>query len=157
MTLRLLPIALDIDRDGLAAELAPGFGGDPVSAREMIDANISLMTSIPRPDPWGAYVAWNGERAVGMCAFKTAPQDDGSVEIAYMTFPAFERQGHATAMAAALFEIAREGGATIVVAHTLPEENASVRALRRNGFVHAGNVIDPEDGPVWRWERVSRS
>jgi hypothetical protein len=40
-----------------------------------------------------------------------------------------------------------------VIAHTLPEENASTRALRGNGFAHAGEVIDPEDGRVWRWER----
>jgi RimJ/RimL family protein N-acetyltransferase len=41
-----------------------------------------------------------------------------------------------------------------VIAHTLPEENASNRALRRNGFRLAGEVEDPEDGRVWRWEKL---
>jgi hypothetical protein len=36
---------------------------------------------------------------------------------------------------------------------TLPEENASNKALKRNGFGFAGEVDDPEDGLVWRWER----
>jgi RimJ/RimL family protein N-acetyltransferase len=70
-----------------------------------------------------------------------------------MTFPSFERRGHATAMAARLVEIARAAGAAMVIAHTLPQENASNRALRRNGFIFAGAVQDPEDGEVWRWER----
>ena len=89
---------------------------------------------------------------IGTCAFKSAPDVAGAVEIAYMTFPAFERRGHATAMAAALVEIARAAGVPLALAHTLPEENASNRALRRNGFVFAGAVNDPEDGLIWRWE-----
>ena len=51
---------------------------------------------------------------------------------------------------AALVEIAEAEGAA-PIAHTLPEENASNRALRRNGFVYAGEVDDPEDGLIWRW------
>jgi RimJ/RimL family protein N-acetyltransferase len=39
-----------------------------------------------------------------------------------------------------------------VIAHTLPEENASARVLRKSGFEWVGDVVDPEDGPVWRWE-----
>ena len=36
MTLRLVPIGADADTDGLAAQLAPGFGGDPAAARELL-------------------------------------------------------------------------------------------------------------------------
>jgi hypothetical protein len=32
-------------------------------------------------------------------------------------------------------------------------ENASSTVLRRCGFERAGEVIDPEDGLVWRWQR----
>ena len=70
-----------------------------------------------------------------------------------MTFPAQEGRGHATAMAAALVDIAAAAGASLAIAHTLPEENASTGALRRNGFIHAGEVMDPEDGLVWRWDK----
>jgi RimJ/RimL family protein N-acetyltransferase len=90
--------------------------------------------------------------AIGICAFKSAPSPAGEVELAYMTFPAHERRGHATAMIALLADIADQAG-IMPIAHTLPEENASNHALRRNGFAFAGEVEDPEDGPVWRWER----
>jgi RimJ/RimL family protein N-acetyltransferase len=38
-----------------------------------------------------------------------------------------------------------------VTAQTLPEENASMRVLRKLGFVLKGSVIDREDGTVWKW------
>ncbi len=112
-----------------------------------------MLTRDPRPDPWGCYLAESGGEIVGTCAFKSAPDPAGTVEIAYMTFPAFEGRGFATAMAGALVELARGGGAALAIAHTLPEENPSNRALRRNGFSFAGEVVDPEDGLVWRWEK----
>ena len=56
-------------------------------------------------------------------------------------------------MAAALTRIAFAAGSPLVIAHTLPQENASNRALLRNGFGFAGETIDPEDGLVWRWEK----
>ncbi len=40
------------------------------------------------------------------------------------------------------------------IAHTLPERNASTRVLEKIGMRRIGDVIDPEDGPVWRWART---
>ena len=151
--LQLRPIRLDSDIAALSAELAPAFGGELEAARQILEQTFGLLTRDPRPDPWGCYLAVAGGDIVGTCAFKTSPDAAGTVEIAYMTFPAFEGRGLATAMAAALFDIAAAAGAPLVIAHTLPEENASNRALKRNGFTFAGEVIDPEDGLVWRWER----
>ena len=153
MTLRLVPIGADADTEGLAAELAPAFGGDLGGAREILVQTVEFLTRDPRPDPWGSYLAYAGETAVATGAFKSAPETAGTVEIAYMTFPAFEGKGHARAMVAALASMAIEHGASLVIAHTLPEENASNRALRSGGFAFAGEVSDPEDGLVWRWEK----
>jgi ribosomal-protein-alanine N-acetyltransferase len=44
------------------------------------------------------------------------------------------------------------GQVQLVRAHTLPEVNASTRVLLKCGFRHVGTVVDPDDGPVWRWE-----
>jgi [ribosomal protein S5]-alanine N-acetyltransferase len=151
--LHLHPILADADPNSLAAELAPAFGGDPEPARAILVQTVDLLTRDPRPDPWGSYLASTGGGTIGICAFKAAPDAKGMVEIAYMTFPAFEGRGHATAMAAALTDLAHTAGAPLVIAHTLPERNASNRALERNGFAFAGDVMDPEDGPVWRWEK----
>ncbi len=152
MTLKLVAIALGTDPAQFAAELAPAFGGDEGPAREMLAQTITLLTGNPRPEPWRSYLARLDGRAIGICAFKSAPTSAGEVELAYMTFPAFEGRGHATEMAGALARIAEAEGA-MPIAHTLPEENASNRALKRNGFTFAGAVEDAEDGLVWRWER----
>jgi RimJ/RimL family protein N-acetyltransferase len=153
MTLRLVPIGAEADTEGLAAQLAPGFGGDSGAAREILVQTVEFLAREPRPDPWGSYLGYAGERAVATGAFKGSPDTAGTVEIAYMTFPACEGKGHARAMAAALTSLAIEHGASLVIAHTLPEENASNRALRSSGFTFAGETIDPEDGLVWRWEK----
>ncbi|HEV2816111.1 MAG TPA: GNAT family N-acetyltransferase [Allosphingosinicella sp.] len=151
MTLRLEPIAPGTDPDRFAAELAPAFGGAEGPAREILAQTVTLLTKDPRPDPWGSYLARLDGEPIGICAFKSAPRD-GEAELAYMTFPGFEGRGHAGEMIALLAAIADEAG-VLPIAHTLPEENPSNRALRRNGFAFAGAVEDPEDGLVWRWER----
>jgi RimJ/RimL family protein N-acetyltransferase len=102
--------------------------------------------------PWRGYLAVDGQRAIGSCGFKGNPVD-GVVEIAYYTFPPYEGRGFGTLMAAALVRLALESDPSVqVIAHTLPEPNASTRILAKNGFRFAGEVIDPEDGRVWRWE-----
>lgn len=89
------------------------------------------------------------EQVVGICGYKGPPGPDGGVEIAYGTFPPYEGKGYATAAARELLIRAR---APRVRAHTLPEANASIRILSKLGFTLAGEVQDPEDGPLWRWE-----
>ena len=108
---------------------------------------------------WGGYFAVdeNTREVVGSCAFKSAPSDEGEVEIAYFTYPGFEGRGYATEMARKLVQLAtgvRE--VQRVIAHTLPEANASTRVLTKVGMSFAGEVIDPQDGRVWRWQLESK-
>jgi ribosomal-protein-alanine N-acetyltransferase len=133
------------EEGGDVASLVPG----PAAAR-----TIAVLTSVPRPAPWGCYLALAGDELIGACAFKAAPDDEGTVEIAYHSFPPQEGRGYATAMIAQLIAIACGSGAAVVIAHTAPVMNASACALCRNGFVQADAFVDPEDGPVWYWERV---
>jgi ribosomal-protein-alanine N-acetyltransferase len=108
-------------------------------------------------DPWrhGFCLVHRDTLAViGIAGFKGPPDSAGTVEIAYGIAPRFEGQGYATEAAAAL--VAFAFGAPMVElvrAHTLPEANASTRVLAKCGFRHVGSVVDPDDGPVWRWER----
>ena len=107
--------------------------------------------------PWGGYLALDPSSriVVGTCGFKGPPGADGAVEIAYFTFPGGEGKGIGTAMARALCRIASAlDEVRILRAHTLPERNASARILGRIGFTHVADAVDPEDGPVWRWERA---
>jgi ribosomal-protein-alanine N-acetyltransferase len=42
-----------------------------------------------------------------------------------------------------------------VRAHTLPDGVASQRVLEKSGFTKTSEVVEPEDGLVWRFE-ISR-
>ncbi len=105
--------------------------------------------------PWCQYFVRLDGAPVGMGGFKSALDARGEVEIAYITFIPARDRGTATAIAAMLVEIARKAGARTICAHTLPETNASTRVLEKNGFIVAGDVDDPDDGRVWRWERAA--
>jgi RimJ/RimL family protein N-acetyltransferase len=75
------------------------------------------------------------------------------VEIAYGIAPEEQGKGYATEAAKALVELARTFPEVRVIrAHTLPDGAASKRVLEKCGFQHTGEVIDPEDGLVWRFE-----
>lgn len=108
-------------------------------------------------DPWihgFSLVHRDSDIVVGKSGFKGPPAADGAVEIAYGVDPDYQGKGYATEAAQALFAFAFSSGRVRVVrAHTLPESNASTRVLTKCGFRHIGEVIDPEDGLVWRWEK----
>jgi [ribosomal protein S5]-alanine N-acetyltransferase len=93
---------------------------------------------------------------VGSCSFK-GPPVDGVVEIAYGIDPAHERKGYATEAAQALVDLASSlEGVRLVTAHTLPDGQASKRVLVKCGFDYVGEVEDPEDGTVSRFEKTVR-
>lgn len=108
-------------------------------------------------DPWFhgfAVIDCESSLVVGNAGFKGPPDDEGMVEIAYGIVPGFEGKGYATEAAGELISFAfSDPRVRIIRAHTLPTTNASTRVLTKNGFANIGQVVDPEDGPVWRWER----
>ena len=151
--LRLSPLRGSEDADRFAAMLAPGYFGKEDVPRQILEQTRSFLAANPRPDPWGSYLAWDADTVVGVCAYKFPPDSAGAVEIAYGTFPAYEGRGYAKGMISALFALAVRSGASMIFALTLAEDNASNGALRREGFSFVGEVTDPEDGLVWRWEK----
>ena len=84
------------------------------------------------------------------------PSFDGVVEIAYGVKPEHQGNGYATEAAAGLVKYAFASGVHTVRAHTLREPNASTRVLGKCGFQNVGEVVDPDDGLVWRWELCNR-
>ena len=108
------------------------------------------------PNPWThgfRILNQAGGTVIGQCGFKTPPNVDGVVEIAYGLNPEHQGKGYATEAAATLVRYAfRTGQVRVVCAHTLSDDGASARVLTKCGFAKIGEVIDPEDGRVWRWE-----
>ncbi len=108
-------------------------------------------------DPWThgfSLVQRDSEIVVGKGGFKGPPGADGGVEIAYGVVPDHQGKGYATEAAQALVTYAFSSGQVRVVrAHTIAKSNASTRVLAKCGFRPIGEVSDPEDGMVWRWEK----
>ncbi len=61
-------------------------------------------------------------------------------------------RGIATAVVRQLLARARVAGLRTAVAHTRPELSPSTSVLARCGFHRVSEVVDPDDGPLWRWE-----
>jgi RimJ/RimL family protein N-acetyltransferase len=129
------------------------------AAQAVAEHSLAFLRSFPyetRPRHLG-YLVVDGEahQLVGTCSFK-GPPAEGAAEIAYYTFAGFEDRGIATAMAGFLIEqAAAMPGVAKVIAHTLPERNASTRILEKIGMTLAG--VGEEDGTaVWRWEMEIR-
>lgn len=120
---------------------------------EMATATLGMYAMTGATDPWLSYFALrdSDNALLGICSFKSPPVQ-GLVEIAYFTFPGHEGRGVGSIMARELLKIAfNEYDVKAVLAHTLPEENASTAILRKRGFTLVETVEDPDDGTIWRW------
>jgi [ribosomal protein S5]-alanine N-acetyltransferase len=92
------------------------------------------------------------EALIGSVGYRGAPQN-GVVEIGCSIATAFQRQGLATKTAKKLIQKAfRHKNVHKVIAHTLPDNKASIHVLKNCGMQYVCEVIDPEDGLVWKWE-----
>ena len=130
---------------------------DPSEKAQLSADWLARLHASTSADPWThgfSLVHRAGGSVVGVGGFKGPPGADGVAEIAYGVVPDYQSKGYATEAAQALVAYAFSSGrARIVRAHTLPESNASTRVLAKCGFRHVGEIIDPEDGLVWRWEK----
>jgi ribosomal-protein-alanine N-acetyltransferase len=134
---------------------APGLRGFFASG-EIAPQWFEMLRQATAADPWTfgfAVIDRASGSVIGSAGFKGAPRE-GMVEVAYGLVPSFEGKGCATEALRQLIGFAvQDGRVKLLRAHTLPARNASTRVLQKNGFLHQGEVIDPDDGPVWRWER----
>ena len=121
--------------------------------RNIAAAQANLYQRTGAVPPWIGYLARdpNSNAVVGTCSFVGNPSG-GEVEIAYFTFPGAEGRGWGAGMAAALVALAfSEPEIDRLIAHTLPAEGPSTRILQKLGFERAGEAVDADEGPVWKW------
>ena len=134
--------------------------GDPALAAALdarvVPGWITFTEALEHTTPgrWGArlFLAGSPAELVGWGGFK-GPPADGVVEVGYEIAEARWGRGLATAATEAM--VAEAFGAPEVrevMAHTLPEVNASNRVLEKAGFAFDGEA--QEDGQkVWRFRR----
>ena len=80
---------------------------------------------------------------VAAAGFVGPPDADGTAEIGYSVVPEATGLGFATEAVQALLAWALRSGASRVIAHTTPSNEASVAVLHRCGFLEEGPGPDP--------------
>ena len=75
-----------------------------------------------------------------------------AVEVGYTIFPEHRRNGYASEAVEALLEWARAQGIHRFVASVGPENEPSLKIVRRLGFVEVGRHWDDEDGEELEFE-----
>lgn len=146
-----LDAALTSD-DALASALghrvAPGWA----TFREALQPVRDALDTKPADFAWGPrfFVTAEPVELIGWGGFKGAPRD-GIVELGYEIAASHWGRGYATAVTRVMVAEAFDAAdVTSVIAHTLPEKNASNRVLEKVGFVFDRSVQD-DDETVWRF------
>ena len=146
------------DRPALAAALnATVPDGWPVSP-EVQPLFRDMLKSDPSVSGWLGYAAvLRSERVVvGDIGFLGPPDASGCVEIGYSVLAARRGRGYAVEMMEILIRWAfKDDRVRRIVAHTDPDNPASMRVLEKNGFQRAGlsAFLDQGDKIFWIWER----
>lgn len=129
---------------------------DPAERAEVSPDWLARVRASTAADPWThgfSVVDRDTGAVVGSCGYKGPPDPAGAVEIAYGIDQVARGRGYATEAARTLVSFAfASPGVHLVRAHTRPANSASTSVLIRCGFERIGEVVDPEDGLVWRWE-----
>lgn len=156
--IRLVRPGLDLLDAALAGDdcLARALGHDVVAGWATFTDSLQSTRDALAVDSGGAewgirlFVRDNPSELVGWGGFKGAPKD-GIVELGYEIADARRGRGFATAAVRAMVtEAFADKRVTAVIAHTLPERNASNRVLEKAGFQYDGRA--QEDGEaVWRY------
>lgn len=145
MPLTYLPITPELEFD------CTNYAAVSQVMMDAIESTLALNNTLP----WSGYLAQTSDRdVVGICAFKAAPDANREVELAWFTFPGYERRGHGTDMAKHLVTLATQSDPEVrLIAITEPEAGPSAKICERVGFTCEGVVDLPDEGPVWRWTK----
>lgn len=142
--MQLIPIKEHLEEN-------PDFASHP-DCQESIYMCIDFYKKVGYNPPWICYYVQLDGNLVAAAAFKGQPRDN-KVEIAYGTFPQYQKQGIATKIARMLVDLSLQTDPAVrITAQTLKEENYSVRILRKNNFRLIGTAMDEDEGEVWEWE-----
>ncbi len=137
--------------DAFSEEFGVPVAADWTGFPEVTSFLVEVARSGP-PGHWGLHLVFDDDGAlVGNVGWKGDPVD-GVAELGYAVAPARQGGGVATAVVRELLARARAAGLREVIAHTRAEASPSTSVLSRCGFTKVDELVDPDDGPVWRWK-----
>jgi RimJ/RimL family protein N-acetyltransferase len=157
--IRLVPADPELLNAALAGDdaLARALGHDVVAGWVTFEGALRSLAGAPGDASWGSrlFVTEQPPELVGWGGFKGPPRD-GVVEIGYEIAEARRERGLATAAVHALVaEAFADDRVEAVIAHTLPERNASNRVLEKAGFRFDGQALE-RGAVVWRFSLTRR-
>jgi RimJ/RimL family protein N-acetyltransferase len=117
--------------------------------------SLDRLTESEEERNWWTYfpIHKQDNKLIGSGGYKGSPTNEGTVELGYEIAPGYRNQGLATEMTKGLIENAfRDKRVKSIIAHTLGNENPSTKVLQKCGFEKVAEMMDPEDGPIWKWE-----
>jgi RimJ/RimL family protein N-acetyltransferase len=121
-----------------------------------MEFSIEHIRANPETRTWWTplwFIHVESKELIGMGGFVGPPDATGMVEFGYGLAPPYRGQGYATEAAAGMAAHAFASGVKTLRAHTLPQFNASSHILLKCGFSKVAEIVDPTDGPIWRWEK----
>ena len=144
--------------------LDAALAGEEVRGHAVVEGWASFTGALERTrealavDPgmaeWGPRLFLTESEFVGWGGYKgppTPPADGAAVEVGYEIAPARQGRGLATAaLRAMVAEAFADERVMRVIAHTLPERNASNRVLEKVGFRFEAEAVE-RGAVVWRF------
>lgn len=113
------------------------------------------LSDNPDEEGWWTYlpILESENMLIGTCGYKGKPDENGIVEIGYEVAESYRNKGLATEIAQQLITKAfANQNVKTVQAHTLAEENSSVKVLQKCKMLKIEEINDPDDGKLWKWE-----
>lgn len=127
---------------------------------EAMKYGYEYLKNNPADESWWMYffVSKSDSKLIGNGGFKGKPDENKIVEIGYAIAPGYRGKGLATEAAQGLIDFAfSHPQVKIVQAHTLAEENESVKVLRKLKMNFVKEIHDEEDGNIWQWTLAKKS
>jgi len=134
----------ELEHPGLLAPLLgvaeveewPPTGSD--EDRDAVELFRSQLVADRAAEGWNSYYVCWGDALVGNGGY-LGPPTEGVAEIGYAVCPTWRARGIATEVVAALIDRASAFGLDRLIAHTRPDNAASIAVLMRNGFEEAAS------------------
>jgi RimJ/RimL family protein N-acetyltransferase len=101
--------------------------------RDAVELFRAQLIADPILEGWNSYYVCTGDALVG-CGGYFGPPADATAEIGYAVCRPWRGRGFGSEIVGALIERALAFGVERLIAHTRPENVASIKVLLRNGF-----------------------